>query len=48
LWLRFLTEINERVIEPPADLTAIDEIAFSLEICRKMAMSESALALYEK
>ncbi len=48
LWLRFLTEINERVTEPPADLTAVNEIAFSLEICRKMAMNEAALALYEK
>ncbi len=48
LWLRFLTEINERVSEPPADLTAVNEIAFSLEICRKMAMNEAALALYEK
>ena len=48
LWLRFLTEINEKTDEVPAELLENEETRKALSIIEKSAMSEGQLYAYEK
>ena len=48
LWLRFLTEINEKTDEVPAELLENEATRKALSIIEKSAMSEGQLYAYEK
>ena len=48
LWLRFLTEINEKTEEAPAELLENADTRKALQIVEKSAFSESQLYAYEK
>lgn len=48
LWLRFLTEINERTEVAPAELLENEETRKALSIVEKSAMSDAQLYAYEK
>jgi predicted transposase/invertase (TIGR01784 family) len=48
LWLRFLTEINEKTEEVPEDLLAIKEIREAVGYVERGAYSKAQLATYDK
>ena len=48
LWLRFLTEINRRTQEAPAELLENEDTRKALSLVEKSAMSESQLLAYDK
>ncbi|MDR1005182.1 MAG: Rpn family recombination-promoting nuclease/putative transposase [Prevotellaceae bacterium] len=48
LWLRYLTEINNRTEEVPADLLETPEIKEAVEIIQKSAFNEAELYAYER
>ena len=48
LWLRFLTEINRKTSEAPAELLANEATRKALSLVEKSAMSEAQLYAYDK
>ncbi len=48
LWLRFLTEINDKTRQVPAELLADPEISKALEEVKVSAFTESELRAYDK
>ena len=48
LWLRFLTEINEKTREVPAELSADPEIRKALTVLEESAFTDEELYQYEK
>ena len=48
LWLRFLTEINKKTEEAPAELLENEATRKALSIVEKSAMSEDQLYAYDK
>ena len=48
LWLRFLTEINVRTTEAPAELLENPDTAKALKILEKSAYSEAQLIAYDR
>ncbi len=48
LWLRYLTEIEEEVEHPPADLLEVPEIREALEHIRVSAFTKAELETYDK
>jgi len=48
LWLRFLTEINKKTQEAPAELLENEQTRKALSLVEKSAMSEEQLYAYDK
>ena len=48
LWLRFLTEINEKTKEAPAELLANEEVSKALEIVERAAFTDEEMLFYDK
>ena len=48
LWLRFLTEINEKTKEAPAELLENAEVSEALEIVERAAFSDEDMRTYDK
>jgi len=48
LWLRFLTEINEKTKEAPAELLENDEVSKALEIVERAAFTDEEMLFYDK
>jgi len=48
LWLRFLTEIDEKTQEVPAELLASPEVCEALEIVERAAFTDSEMRSYDK
>ena len=48
LWLRFLTEINEKTREVPAELLENAEVTEALEIVERAAFSDDEMRAYDK
>lgn len=48
LWLRFLTEIEDKTENPPADLMANPEVREAIECLRESAFSVAELEAYDK
>ena len=48
LWLRFLTEINEKTKEAPAELLGNAEVSEALEIVERAAFSDEDMRTYDK
>ena len=48
LWLRYLTEINERTREVPAELLANPEVRKAVNALEESAFTDAQLAGYEK
>ena len=48
LWLRFLTEINEKTKEAPAELLENAEVSEALEIVERAAFSDEDMRSYDK
>jgi len=48
LWLRFLTEINDRTQEAPAELLENAEVSEALEILERAAFTDAEMRAYDK
>ncbi len=48
LWLRFLTEINEKTVEAPAELLQNAEVNEALEIVERAAFSDEDMRFYDR
>ena len=48
LWLRFLTEINEKTKEVPAELLENEEVSKALEIVERAAFTDEEMLFYDK
>ena len=48
LWLRFLTEINDRTQEAPAELLENAEVGEALEILERAAFTDAEMRAYDK
>jgi len=48
LWLRFLTEINEKTQEAPAELLENEEVNEALEIVERAAFNDEEMRAYDK
>jgi len=47
LWLKFLKEVGENMVELPADLAGNDQISRAAELCKEGAFTSGELALYD-
>ncbi len=48
LWLRFLTEINEKTREAPAELLENEDVSKALEIVERAAFTDEEMFFYDK
>jgi Skp family chaperone for outer membrane proteins len=48
LWLRFLTEINEKTREAPAELLENEDVSKALEIVERAAFTDEEMLFYDK
>jgi len=48
LWLRFLTEINDKTQEAPAELLENAEVSEALEILERAAFTDAEMRAYDK
>ena len=48
LWLRFLTEINEKIMEAPKELLENPDVREALEIVEKAAFTDAEMRSYDK
>ncbi len=48
LWLRFLTEINEKTQEAPAELLENEDVSKALEIVERAAFTDEEMFFYDK